>query len=142
MKTTKYNYREKSLKAPFIIYGEKSYTDKKTKHTPSGYSLFTNCSFDSAKNKLDCYTGKGRIVNYEKKKTNDTTNWWRKWALWMQKVSYKCKKIFSTDKNDENAFKLYHKVKDHCHYTEKFNGAADNICNLRYKTPKKKKEFP
>ena len=84
MKTTKYNYGEKSLKAPFIIYGdlecllkkmhwcqnnpEKSYTDKKTKHTPSGYSLFTNCSFDSAKNKLDCYTGKGRIINYEKKK--------------------------------------------------------------------------
>ena len=22
---------------------EKSYTEKKTKHTPSGYSLFTNC---------------------------------------------------------------------------------------------------
>ena len=25
---------------------EKSYTEKKNKHTPSGYSLFTNCSFD------------------------------------------------------------------------------------------------
>ena len=29
---------------------EKSYTEKKTKHTPSGYSLFTNCSFDDGKN--------------------------------------------------------------------------------------------
>ena len=37
---------------------EKSYTKEKTKHTPSGYSLFTNCSFDSAENKLDCYRGK------------------------------------------------------------------------------------
>ena len=37
---------------------EKSYTEKKIKHTPSGYSLFTNCSFDAAKNKLDCYRGK------------------------------------------------------------------------------------
>ena len=30
---------------------------KKSKHTPSGYSLFTNCSFDKTKNKLDCYRG-------------------------------------------------------------------------------------
>ena len=29
-----------------------------------------------------------------------------------------------------------HKVKDHCHYTGKYRGAAHNICNLRYKTPK------
>ena len=27
------------------------------KHTPSGYSLFTHCSFDAAKNKLDYYRG-------------------------------------------------------------------------------------
>ena len=45
-------------------------------------------------------------------------------------------KRFSTDENDENAFKLYHKVRDHCHYTRKFRGAARSICNLRYKTPK------
>ena len=45
-------------------------------------------------------------------------------------------KRFSTDENDENAFKLYHKVRDHCHYTKKFRGAARSICNLRYKTPK------
>ena len=37
---------------------EKSYTEKKTKHTPSGYSLFRNCSFQATKNKLDCYKGK------------------------------------------------------------------------------------
>ena len=55
----------------------------------------------------------------------------------MQKVCYTCKKIFSTDKSDENVFKLYHKVRDHFHYTGKFRGAAHSICNLRYKTPKK-----
>ena len=98
-KILKYNHGEKSLKVPTIIYAdlecllekmhscqnnrEKSFTEKKTKHTPSGYSLFTNCSFDSkkTKNKLDCYEGKGcmegfcqdlrehamKIVNYEKK---------------------------------------------------------------------------
>ena len=60
----------------------------------SGYSLFTNCSFDAAKNKLDYFRGRDcmekffkdlrvyamRIVNYIyiKKKRNDSANWWRK----------------------------------------------------------------
>ena len=52
------------------------------------------------------------------------------------KRCYICKNEFSTDENDKNAFKLYHKVRDHCHYTGKFRGAAHSICNLRYKTPK------
>ena len=29
------------------------------------------------------------------------------------------------------------KVRDHCHYTKQFRAAAYNICNLRYKIPKK-----
>ena len=68
-KILKYNQGEKSLKAPAIIYTdldcwlekmrscqnnlEKSYTEKKTKHTTSGDSLFTSCSFDATKSKLD-----------------------------------------------------------------------------------------
>ena len=28
------------------------------------------------------------------------------------------------------------KLRDHCHYTRKFRGAAHSFCNLRYKTPK------
>ena len=49
-----------------------------------------------------------------------------------QKVCYICKKRFSTDDNN----KKYHKVKDHCHYTGKYRGAAHDICNLKYKIPK------
>ena len=32
--------------------------------------------------------------------------------------------------------KKNHKVRDHCHYTGKYRGAAHNTCNLRYKIPK------
>ena len=49
-----------------------------------------------------------------------------------QKVCYICQKVFST--NDDN--KEYFKVKDHCNYTRKYRSAAHDICNLRYKTPK------
>ena len=38
---------------------QNNYTEKKIKQTPSGYSLFTNCSFDETKSKLDCYKGEG-----------------------------------------------------------------------------------
>ena len=53
-----------------------------------------------------------------------------------QKVCYICKKELSSDENDKKTFRLYHKVRDHCHYTEKYRGAAYNICNLRYRIPK------
>ena len=42
-----------------------------------------------------------------------------------------CKKEFSTDDD-----KKYHKVRDHCHYTGKYRGAAHNVCNLTYQTSK------
>ena len=73
-KILKYNYGEIPLKVRAIIYAdleclleklhlchnnpEKSYTEKKTKHTHSGHSVLKNCSFDSAENKFDCYRGK------------------------------------------------------------------------------------
>ena len=49
-----------------------------------------------------------------------------------QEVCYICEKRFRTDDNN----KKYHKVRDHCHYTGKYRGAAHDICNLRYKIPK------
>ena len=63
--------------------------------------------------------------------TNEENEFYEK-----QKVCHICKEEVCTDENDKNTFKLYHKVRDHCHYTGKFRGAAHNICDLRYKIPK------
>ena len=36
---------------------EKSYTEKKARHEPSGWAMLTRCSFDKEKSKLDYYRG-------------------------------------------------------------------------------------
>ena len=99
--TIKYNQGEKSMKLPFTYADleclleemstsqnnpNESSTIKINKHTPSDYSLFTRCSFDNSKNKLNYYRGEDcmkkfckdlrthatKIINYEKK--DDFTN--------------------------------------------------------------------
>ena len=40
-----------------------------------------------------------------------------------QKKCYICQIEFCYDKNEKNKFKLYKKVRDHCHYARKFRGA-------------------
>ena len=52
-----------------------------------------------------------------------------------QEKCHICQKEFCYDKNEKNKFKIYQKVKDHCHYTEKFREAAHSTCNLNYKVP-------
>ena len=155
----KYSHGEKSMKVPFIIYADlesllekmstcinnpnESSTTKINKHTPSGYSIFTSCSFDELKNKLNYYRGKDcmkkfckdlkehatRIINYEKKKIIPLTKE-EKINYNDQQICYICKKEF------EKSDKKNYKVRDYCHYTGKYRGAAHNICNLRYKVPK------
>ena len=128
---------------------KKSYTEKKAKHTPSGYSCFIYCSFDASKSERGYYRGEDcmkklceyfrdqamKMINFNKKGmiplTDKETGFYEK-----QKICHICKKQFGTDYDDKNKFKLYHKVRDHCHYTGKFRVAAHSICNLRYKTPK------
>ena len=160
-KIIKYNQGKKYIKSPFIIYAdleclleklstchhnpEESSTTEINKHTPSGYSLFTHCLFDKTQKKLDYYRGDDcmkkfckdlrehatKIINYEKKKMMPLTKKEEENHN-KQKICYICKKEFDTGDSDEK----HHKVKDHCHYTGKYSGAAHNICNLRYKIPK------
>ena len=155
----KYNQGERSIKMPFTIYADlecllekmstcinnpnESSTTKINKHTPSGYLIFTHCSFDQTKNKLNYCRGKdctktfskdlrehaSKIINYEKKKIMSITTEGKIYHN-KQKICYICKKEFDISN------KKHHKVRDHYHYTGKYRGAAHNICNLRYKVPK------
>ena len=84
---------------------EKSSATKINKLTPSGYSLFTQCSFDTTKNKHDHYRGKNCMkafcldfreyatnkINYEKKEMIPFTKKEEKKHN-KQKVCHICKK--------------------------------------------------
>ena len=61
-----------------------------------------------------------KIINYEKKMIPLTTE--EKIYRNKQKICSICKKEFN---NNE---KKNYKVRDHCHYTGKYRGAAHNIC--------------
>ena len=155
----KYNHGEKSIKLPFDIYADlecllekmstcinnpnESSTTKINKHESSGYSIFTHCSFDESKTKFNYYRKDDcmkkfskdlrdyvtKIINYEKKKMISLTTEEKIYHN-KQKICYICKREFNN--NDKKNYK----VRDHCHYTGKYRGAAHNICNLRYKVPK------
>ena len=49
-----------------------------------------------------------------------------------RKYATHAKKKFCANENE----KKYQKVRDLCHYTQKFRAAAHSICNLRYKVLK------
>ena len=132
----KYNKREKSMKLPFVVYADlecllekmstcqnnprESSATEINKQAPSGYSLFTHCSFDKSKNKLDHYRDKDcmkkfcndlrthatKMSNYEKKKMIPLTIK-EKIHYNEQEICYICKKEF--DKSD----KKHYKVRDH-----------------------------
>ena len=79
-KILKFNHGEKSMRVTFTTYAdlesllekmhtchnnpEKSSKTKINKHTPSGYSLLTHCSFDTTKNKLDYYRRENCVKNF------------------------------------------------------------------------------
>ena len=52
-----------------------------------------------------------------------------------QEACHICEEKFFMDKDNES-YKNRKKVKDHCHYTGKFRGAAHRKCNLNYKVAK------
>ena len=96
--------------------------------------MYTRCSFDEEKNKLDYYRGKHcidelhkklkehaiEIINYEKKEMILLTKEENK-SYKEQEACRICEEKFCMDEDDEN-YKNRKKVKDHCYYTGKFRG--------------------
>ena len=147
----KYNQGDKSLELTFIIYTDLecllkkidtcynnpdlSSTTKINQHIPSGYSIYTNCSFVQSYYRGEVYMKRfckdlkdhaTKIIDFQKKAMIPLTKEEEEDNYDKKNICYICKKYFNNDM----------KVRDHCHFTDKYRGAARNTCNLRYKIPK------
>ena len=107
--------------------------------------MYTHCSFDNTKNKLDFYRGEdcmkkfsdslkdhlSKIITYEQKELIKLTE--EEYENHKnQKVCYICKKEFSAYDEDKN----YCKVKHYCYFTCKYQDSCHKICRSKCKSLK------
>ena len=146
-------------RVPFVIYvdteslteqiqscdpdPEKSYTKKYQKHKIISFSYFIICFNDSVyKPVLRTYRGPDaaqKFVEMLEKDIKIITNipevdmifgkeekerYEKETKFWI------CEREFNDDGNIKNV-----KVRDHCHFTGRYRGAAHNSCNLEYRKP-------
>ena len=148
-----------SEKAPFAIYADfeslvkpmdncdpdpnRSYTKKYQKHKPSGFSYYIKSLYEDVKK------SEKRTYIKTKEEEPDAEDVFVKWLEEDVKeiANIEPKKIIFT-REDEKQFNTSSdcwicgeelgndRVKDHCHYTGRYRGAAHNSCNLKYSKPK------
>ena len=156
------NYHRK-MRVPFVVYADfeaftgsistcslsddKSYTKQYQVHKPCGFSYYIKCYDDGLfPPVLKHYTIEKQDVNvaelFVKSLEEDVIDIYDK---------FKCKKKMKITKKEERDFQkatVCHicegtfsdkeeevKVRDHCHLTGRYRGAAHNKCNLKYKLP-------
>ena len=118
------------------------YTSKVTKHSPSGWCVYSKFMYGEVKDPLRLYRGKDcleKFCDYIRQEANRlyhmfpekpmdplTPKQWKKY----NKASrcHICYKQFGDPKKGP-------KVCDHCHYTGRYRGPAHRNCNLMYRIP-------
>ena len=148
-----------SEKAPFAIYADfesllkpldtckpdpnKSYTLKYQKHEPLSFRYFIK-SFDES-----VYKSELREYIKENEEDPDPIDVFLSWleadvkiiselGNKPMKITKKEQEQFSQASNCwicGNLLNLHDRVRDHCHFTGKYRGAAHNRCNLKYRKP-------
>ena len=143
-----------SEKVPFIIYADtealikpiqsctpdsqNSYTKKYQKHEPISFSYYIKCFDDKIYEPiLRSYTGVDAMEKF--------VEWLEEDVKVIANIPMK-KMIFGKEEAEQfnKATKCWickedlgsDKVRDYCHFTGKYRGAAHNSCNLKYRKPK------
>ena len=146
------NYH-RSEKAPFIVYADfecfikpiqscdpddkKSYNKQYQKHEPSSFCYYIKCFDDEVyEPKLVSYTGEDaaqKFVEMLKEDIREIISISKKKMIFGKEEKERfdketkcciCKEKFTNDK-----------VRDNCHFTGRYRGAAHNSCNLKHRKP-------
>ena len=154
----------RKMRVPFIVYADfesftepiltcspsddKSYTQQYQKHTPCSYCYYIKCFDDELFHPIL------RRYTVTKKDVSVGGIFVRNLEADIKKIykKFKCKKEIIPTQEEEREFeeatvchicekllydkKGWDKVRDHCHLTGRYRGAAHNHCNLAFKLPK------
>ena len=147
------NYH-KGLKVPFVIYADfesitqpidraqmdetRSYTDGYQLHAPCGYAYKVVCTDERYTKDTVVYRGEDCVENFLKALKQG------KWRIW--NILNEQKPLCMTDENEIEFQTATHchicgealesdRVRDHCHVSGKYRGAAHNACNLKFRIP-------
>ncbi|XP_030764719.1 uncharacterized protein LOC115888968 isoform X2 [Sitophilus oryzae] len=154
----KFENIEKQLRVPFVVYADfesilkpiatvapsstKSYTLKSVKHEPYSFAYLIKCSFDDSFSKFETYRGKDAAKEFVSHIENDLRSIYNIYLKDFKKMiplSNKEKLEFINAKTCFICERLFdiqeQKVRDHCHLTGKYRGAAHGTCNINFKLP-------
>ncbi|VEN62739.1 unnamed protein product [Callosobruchus maculatus] len=154
----KFENYHKQLKVPFCVYADfecilspldqsepsnqESFTIKKYQHIPCSFAYLIKAAHDDAASKFYKYRGENAADEFVNCLQNDMRQLYKKYLKAVTPMSMSQQDVSQYDSAtvcyicDKPFEPLNRKVRDHCHITGKYRGAAHSICNLNHKLPK------
>ena len=144
------------FKVPFIMYAdfetilkpiqgssldpEKSWTIGTNNHIPSGWCVYSKFAYGEVQDPLTLYKGEDCVKKFCDHVISEAHRLYQSFPeLPMEQLTPKEVEKHRKAKNCHICFRTFTiknpKVRDHCHYTGKYRGAAHRNCNLQYKIP-------
>ena len=152
----KYADGQYQFKVPFVIYAdfesilvpisgapnnpEKSSTRGINVHQPSGWCMYSKFAYGKVTNPLKQHRGRDCVSKFRETIIAEAKRLYKSAPKKpMNKLTNKQNVEFVTAKECHICFKKFspkdRKVRDHCHHTGKYRGAAHSSCNLRHRIP-------